>query len=212
MKNRYLVKGVVLFLILSLMPTQAVENVIRFKLLKAERESSTHRFQGITEIHFGLEDVASIEYEEEDTGYAVTDEMWLNTYFGFFVTAAYYGQYSTTIQLNDGSLFTVDENIIMLYGGVSFKRDFKKRVRLQANLGYGYWRDRMRANNLASANLDPPEDTLYKISNHEGFSPAFEVSLSYFITPTVALTANVEHTDVFDLDMEAWSASLSIIY
>jgi len=201
-----------LVFVLPFSVTLAGENVIRFKILKLNRDASQQRFMKITRDRFNSEDIAAIEYEEEDTGYGITDEMWINHYFGFFVTAGYYGQYRTDILLTDGSAYTIDENLLFGYGGVAFRKRFAKRFTVFGLLGYGYWRDRIRANDLSQAELDPPLETLYHTSNEEGFSAAYEVGLSFAINDLVGITVSYEKTDIFDVDMTAWSGSLSFTY
>ena len=188
------------------------KNQIRFKVLNLTRDSSDLRFKRITENKFSSEEISSVQYEEKDKGYSITDEVRINRFFGLFVTAGYYGQFHTQIDLLDGRTFIVNENIIFGFGGLRAGTTFKQKISVFVQLGYGYWRDRARAMDLSKADLDPPEETLYHTSNFEGFSPVVEWGLTYHFSEILGLTAGYETTDIHDVDQSAWSAGISLNY
>lgn len=189
-----------------------LKNQIRFKIMRQDRDAQVERFQKVTSGQFEMDQIASVEYEEEDTGFSITDEVSLNSYLGLLVTVGYYGQFRSHIELLDGSQHEITEQVLFGYAGLRLGKTFFKRLSVYGILGYGYYRDRVKGVNPALAELDPPEDPLYKTGNYEDFTPATELGLTYHFTDTLGLTISYEQTEFLDVDQTSWNAGIALAY
>jgi len=185
---------------------------VRFKVLKSERKASVDRFTRITRDQFNVEDVQTVTYEEKDTGFAITDSYKISPRFDLFATAEYSGQYQTNIQLTNGDHYEISESLLFGYLGLMYEKNFGKKLSAFGLLGYGYYRDRIRAYDLAQAELDPPGETLYHTGNYEGFAPAYEIGLTWHFNEFLGLSFSYESTEINDVKQTATIASFSINY
>lgn len=194
------------------MAQQGTQNQIRFKLTGINRDATAQRLAKISKGQYELSDIASAVYEEEDRGFAITDEMKLNHLFNFTITAEYAGQFRSQVTLNDGRQFEAIENILFGYAGLSMEKAFLKHFVAFGLIGYGYYRDRVRGYNPANSELDPPEDTLYHTGNYEGFTAAFELGITWQINELTGLSLSYENTKILEVTQTALNMGFSIRY
>lgn len=193
---------------------QLPKNQIRLRLGQVDVSENTPRFDALTADFFALAGADVVSVETEDSGFTLSDTVWVRDHFGAEVGAVYLGQYATSLSL-EGHPYKIVAKAYGGYAGFVSRVRFAGRIELFGRLGALYWSERRELFDKqpeADENGDAPWERRLNHRREEDVSADVELGLTVDLTETWGLTLSAGRTEFAGMDADTLQVGLSMRY